>query len=446
MSNDNRGTKWLDEVAEEIEDYVYRLLMVCAFVLADVLGGFVFCLLWHRLARWVVILPEGGDRLPFVVGGFLMCLLLLHPFTKRIWTWTERHDVARSIRRKILAACTSLGLGSPLVKKCELTPNGFNIKLQVPRGATPEQYMRCDVAFAVWFHARNVRVERDDKRADNVSLAVYFTDPLSAGSEWLPIAGRVGQTEVGQATWDFYRHPHGLIAGDTGSGKTSCVLSFLATMRFADAPWNWYFYFIDLKRVTFSFARDASEVGGVATTHPEATSMLELIHEEMLRRYELMEKYRVAFWAALPDHVRPRPWLLTVDEATVLFAADVPGEEPQAGKARVARSRSMMANIARLGRSSGVHLLLCLQRPDAAILTGEMRDNLGFRVLLGTMSNDGLKMCLGPEGGDVVMPGLRGRGVVQGISGDPTSIHQLAVPLVDGAMVALALGARSVPT
>jgi hypothetical protein len=74
-----------------------------------------------------------------------------------------------------------------------------------------------------------------------------------------------------------------------------------------------------------------------------------------------------------------------------------------------------------------------------------MRDNLGFRVLLGTMSKDGLKMCLGPEGGDVVMPGHRGRGVVQGISGDTTTIHQLAVPMASGHLVALALGALSLP-
>jgi hypothetical protein len=445
MADSARGAHWLDEIAGEFEDISYRLFLIGVFGLVVILGGIFSCLLWHWLTRWLDFLPTAGDRLPFVIGAVLTCLLFLHPLTMRLWTWTEQHDVARSIRRNTVAASVSLGLGNARVESCELTPHGFIAKIRVPRGAIPEQYIRCEVAFAVWFHARMVRVERDQHRADNVYLTVYFTDPLSVGTQWLPLAGRVGQTEVGEATWDFYRHPHGLIAGDTGSGKTSCVLSLLATLRFDDAPWSWFFFFIDLKRVTFSFARGASEVGGVATTQPEATAMLELIHEEMLRRYELMENFRVTFWAELPDHVRPRPWLLTIDEATVLLASELPGEDPQVGKARAARSRSILANIARLGRSSGLHLLVCMQRPDAAILTGEMRDNLGFRVLLGTMSKDGLKMCLGPEGGDVVMPGHRGRGVVQGISGDTTTIHQLAVPMASGHLVALALGALSLP-
>ncbi len=445
VANNALGTKWLEEIAGEFEDYIYRLVLIGVLGLIITIGGIVCCFLWHLLARWAPFLPTAGDRVPFLFGAALTYLLFLHRISRRIWNWTEKHDAARSIRRKVLAACASLGLGEPRVERCELTPYGFIAKLRVPRGATPEQYMRCDVAFAVWFHAQSVKIRRDEQRADNAYLTVYFADPLSAGSEWMPIAGRVGQTEVGEATWDFYRHPHGLVAGDTGSGKTSCVLSLLATLRFAESPWNWYYFFIDLKRVTFSFARGASEVGGVATTQSEATTMLELIHEEMLKRYELMESHGVTFWEALPGHVRPRPWLLTVDEATVLFAADVPGEESQAGKLRAARSRAIVANIARLGRSSGIHLLVCLQRPDAAILTGEMRDNLGFRVLLGTMSKDGLKMCLGPEGADVVMPGQRGRGVVQGVSGDPTTIHPLAVPLATGGMVALALGARSLP-
>jgi hypothetical protein len=95
----------------------------------------------------------------------------------------------------------------------------------------------------------------------------------------------------------------------------------------------------------------------------------------------------------------------------------------------VLRTRALLSNLARLGRSSCQGVLICLQRPDASVLTGEMCDNLGFRVLLGSMSREGVRMCLGSDGADSVMPGHRGTGLVQGIAGDLSTVYQLVVPL-----------------
>src|SRR5699024_2205856 len=46
-----------------------------------------------------------------------------------------------------------------------------------------------------------------------------------------------------------------------------------------------------------------------------------------------------------------------------------------------------VADIARLGRSSKMHLVLGLQRPDASIMGGEMRDNFGGRISLGKLQS-----------------------------------------------------------
>lgn len=52
----------------------------------------------------------------------------------------------------------------------------------------------------------------------------------------------------------------------------------------------------------------------------------------------------------------------------------------KAGKERIAAYENRLATIARQGRAFGIHLMLATQRPDAAILAGQIRNNMNFRV------------------------------------------------------------------
>jgi hypothetical protein len=419
-----------------------RFGLIAVVAASLILGGVLTIIFWHLVAEVLPFTSKVGDRLRFMVGAAATSLVFTLPFWKAIWSRAEQLDEQRTVRGQVQKASLALGLGEVRILSCVATQHGFTVVIAVPRGLTAEHFVRSEVALAVWFRAVRVKI-KPGSRADQVAIEVFVTDPLRDGARWLPIPGRVGETPAGPAVWDFERFPHGLIVGDTGSGKSSAISSLLATLGGNDAAWDWRFYFIDLKRVTFAFARGGSRVGGVATTYADAMAILEQLHEEMLKRFELMERHGVTSWLELPRHLRPKPCLLIVDETTVLLATDVPGEDVQAGKQRVAHTRALLSNLARLGRSSGQSLLICLQRPEASVLTGEMRDNLGFRVLLGSMSRDGVRMCLGSDGADSVMPGHRGTGLVQGIAGDPSTVYQLVVPLATREQVEAALGVNS---
>ena len=52
----------------------------------------------------------------------------------------------------------------------------------------------------------------------------------------------------------------------------------------------------------------------------------------------------------------------------------------KAQKERIGQIESKLATIARLGRAFGIHLILATQRPDANLIPGQIRTNLGCRI------------------------------------------------------------------
>ena len=70
----------------------------------------------------------------------------------------------------------------------------------------------------------------------------------------------------------------------------------------------------------------------------------------------------------------------------IVFAADEVAEIldktglDKAAKEQVAQIESRIATIARLGRAFGIHLLLATQRPDANIWSGQIKNNIAYRV------------------------------------------------------------------
>lgn len=69
----------------------------------------------------------------------------------------------------------------------------------------------------------------------------------------------------------------------------------------------------------------------------------------------------------------------------------------------------IIGSIARLGRAAGVHLVLATQRPDATILPGETKANLGVRINCGRTDSNASSMILGNGEGTRVKSNPRGR-------------------------------------
>lgn len=184
--------------------------------------------------------------------------------------------------------------------------------------------------------------------------------------------------------------PHLLIAGETGSGKSSMVRVIITTLIKTLKPENLQLYLGDLKNSEFHFLRRVKHVKEVCMEEVEMKNMLNRLWNEIRDRRKLMEEYEV-------DHIdeynkqakNNKPYILiAIDEVAMLQ-----GEK---------ECMSLIEKISAVGRALGVFLMLSMQRPDAKVLDGKLKLNMTVRMgfkcdsiinsqIMGTIGSENLK-------------------------------------------------------
>lgn len=234
--------------------------------------------------------------------------------------------------------------------------------------------------------------------------------PLDApASPWdkFPLGIGRGGREI---AWDVSNLPNLLLAGGTGSGKS--VIERLIFQHCFDNPENWRVMGIDLKRVEFSPYINHPQVISISTTIQNAAAATETLHGIMMDRYQLMEATGVNNIKDLPS--KPFSIMLIVDESAMLLSKS--GIKTPEGIAEDALKRTIRKNIediARLGRSAGVHLALATQRADADVFGGEFKANFSVLAHIGRASHASSYVLLGNDNATKVAPSVRGRGYIQ---------------------------------
>ncbi|PEE94753.1 FtsK/SpoIIIE domain-containing protein [Bacillus cereus] len=163
--------------------------------------------------------------------------------------------------------------------------------------------------------------------------------------------------------------PHLLIAGETGSGKSSMVRVILATLIQHMSPEHLHLYLGDLKNSEFHFLRRVKHVKYVCMEEHEMTSMLSKLWKEVLHRRKLMEEYELGHIDEYNQITKDKPLpyiFIAIDEVAML----------QDEKECV----TIIEKISAVGRSLGIFLMLSMQRPDAKILDGKLKLNLTVRM------------------------------------------------------------------
>lgn len=186
----------------------------------------------------------------------------------------------------------------------------------------------------------------------------------------LPIV--VGRDEFGNTiVYDMVdsNTPHLLIAGETGSGKSSIVRVILATLIQQMSPEHLHLYLGDLKNSEFHFLRRVKHVKYVCMEEHEMTNMLSKLWKEVLHRRKVMEEYELGHIDEYNQITKdnPLPYIfIAIDEVAML----------QDEKECV----TIIEKISAVGRSLGIFLMLSMQRPDAKILDGKLKLNLTVRM------------------------------------------------------------------
>jgi S-DNA-T family DNA segregation ATPase FtsK/SpoIIIE len=215
---------------------------------------------------------------------------------------------------------------------------------------------------------------------------------------------------------DLSKMPHLLIAGQTGSGKSFCVNSIIASLLFQATPDELNLLMIDPKMVEMAQYEDIPHLRyPVVVDLAEAGKVLLWAVEEMERRYRLLagagfrhiDPYNKALTSAAsggprPDWIpagaplpKPFPYMMIViDELAdlMMFAPD--DVEPA------------ICRLTAKARAVGIHLVVATQRPSVDVVTGLIKANMPSRIAFAVASQIDSRVVLDMAGAE----SLLGRG------------------------------------
>lgn len=171
----------------------------------------------------------------------------------------------------------------------------------------------------------------------------------------------LGETLEGTPLWiDIVNNPHMLIAGTTGSGKSTMLHCIIANLLMYQ---NTFTILMDPKNIEFYKYGDMHHSKlRVTYDFNDCLSMLEYLCNEMERRYALMRSNR------LTSNYFPY-MVLIIDEFADLISQDT--DKKFAG---------CLARLAQKSRAAGIHIIISTQRPSVDVVDGTIKANFPSRI------------------------------------------------------------------
>jgi len=254
-----------------------------------------------------------------------------------------------------------------------------------------------------------VEVPNKDRRTVRISELVtqeaYDNDVLA-----LPLF--LGMDAEGKSVVeDLARAPHMLIAGTTGSGKSVCINTIIASIMLTRSPHDVKLILIDPKMVELSIFQNIPHLElPVVTDMKQATNVLLWAVEKMESRYELFNNAGVknikAFNKLGEDKLRERLGDDFNEEYTprhvpyIVFVIDEMADLMMQSKKEAEQA---IARLAQKARAVGIHVIVATQRPSTDVITGLIKGNLPTRIAFQVASKIDSRVILDQMGAEKLL-------------------------------------------
>lgn len=186
-----------------------------------------------------------------------------------------------------------------------------------------------------------------------------------------PLPYLVGIDSIGNPIYQcLNKNRHLLIAGTTGSGKSVWVNQMILTLLLSRKPEELLFYMIDVKQVELPIYEKFPHVQSVITDAEESINLLKQLIKEMNRRYRMFREAEVKN-IGLYNKKNPSntlPYIVCVIDEY----AELSGRNNDV--------HDLIQSLTQLSRASGIHLVICTQRPSVDVITGTIKSNLPSKI------------------------------------------------------------------
>lgn len=293
----------------------------------------------------------------------------------------------------------------------KLSKGRITITTEIPMCSFQEQFMHMEKLIEVSLYC-----ELEDKVLKEGEVVYTFLyDMLGFRISIDEVKAENGRLRLMYDTyWEYDTLPHMLIAGGTGGGKSYFILALIESLLRIDSE----LVICDPKN------SDLADLGSILPSvfyeKDEIVYSVKNFYEEMLscnQKIKNLEGYETgrnyAYFGLKPHFLIFDEYVAFIDMLSAREREDV---------------LRYIKGILMLGRQMGYFLILACQRPDSRYLAEGARDQFGFRVGLGKMSEMGYSMLFGDVDKNFFFKPIKGRGYVDNGRGLISEFYAPFVP------------------
>jgi S-DNA-T family DNA segregation ATPase FtsK/SpoIIIE len=312
----------------------------------------------------------------------------------------------------IAAARFSADLPSECDVILDLNPDGSALVdgvVTFPEFVGSEQAAACDLVMADLARELGLAIQSAVSLPDSAEFASFR--PISSRSS---LAGAVGSDGEQAVVLDLVSHgPHAIVGGTTGSGKSELLVSWVLAMAAERSPSDVTFLFVDFKGgASFGALTELPHSVGVLTDLDAEQSLRALASLGAELRYRERTLAAQGLRSVDESEAPPFPRLVVVVDEYAAVVDTFPA------------LHAAFSDVAARGRSLGVHLVLCTQRPAGVVRDGILA-NCALRLCLRVTSAADSVAVLGSDAAVLLPPRPLGRALVS-VAGEQPALFQVA--------------------